>query len=320
MKAVRVHEFGGPERLVVEDVPDPAAGQGQVVVRLHAAGVNPVDTYIRTGTHAVKPPLPYTPGFDAAGVVASVGAGVTRWAAGDRVYVAGSVSGTYAEYALCQESQVHPLPDRATFGQGAALGIPYVTAYRALFQLAHVRPGESLLVHGGSGGVGIAAIQLARAAGLTVIATAGSDEGRALVRQQGAHHALDHHAGDIAAQLSTLTAGRGIDVILEMLANKNLGADLQYLARRGRVVVVGSRGPVEINPRDLMSREAAVFGALVFGASVEDLASAHAALLAGLEAGSVRPVVGTEMPLAHVRQAHEAILQPGHRGKIVLTA
>ena len=194
MKAIRVHEFGGPERLVLEQAPDLRPEDGQVVVKIHAAGVNPVETYIRSGVYAIKPPLPYTPGGDGAGVVMSVGKGVSRVRAGDRVYVAGSVSGTYAEQALCLESRVHRLPDEITFAQGAAVGVPYATAYRAMFQVGKAQAGETVLVHGASGGVGIAALQLGRAAGLIMIGTAGTQRGSELVRQQGAHHVLDHNA------------------------------------------------------------------------------------------------------------------------------
>jgi NADPH2:quinone reductase len=232
--------------------------------------------------------------------------------------VAGSVTGTYAEQALCLEAQIHPLPPAATFAQGAALGVPYATAYRALFQIARSQPGESVLVRGASGGVGVAATQLARAAGLRVIGTAGTDEGKALVREQGAHHVLDHDPADLADQLSALTGGRGVDVIVEMLANRNLAQDLRLLARGGRVVVVGSRGPVEINPRDAMTRDAAILGVFLFNASPQELASIHAALRAALESGSARPVIGQEIPLADAQRAHEAVMQPGARGKIVL--
>ncbi|HVG18449.1 MAG TPA: alcohol dehydrogenase catalytic domain-containing protein, partial [Blastocatellia bacterium] len=164
MRAIRVHESGGPEVLKLEDVPDLKPGPGQVLVRVRAAGVNPVDTYIRAGTHAVKPALPYTPGMDAAGDVEAVGEGVTRVAIGDRVYVARTLTGAYAEQALCNESQVHPLPRHISYSQGAAVNVPYATAYRALFQRAKAVAGESVLVHGASGGVGIASVQLARAA------------------------------------------------------------------------------------------------------------------------------------------------------------
>ena len=192
MKAIRVHEFGGPEVMKLEDVPDLQPGPGQVVVRIHAAGVNPVEVYVRTGTYAMKPNLPYTPGTDAGGVVTAVGPGVKRVKAGDRVYTTLPNSGTYAEQVLSNEAQVHRLPDQVSFEQGAAMGVPYGTAYRGLFQRAEAQPAETVLVHGASGGVGSAAVQLARAAGMTVIGTAGSERGLELVKKEGAHHVLNH--------------------------------------------------------------------------------------------------------------------------------
>ena len=251
--------------MVLEEVAEPSAGAGQVVVRIHAAGVNPVDTYIRGGAHAVKPDLPYTPGIDGAGTVVAAGRDVTRLVAGDRVYVSGAQAGTYAETIACAESQAHRLPGAVSFEQGAAVGVPYVTAFRALFQIARAVPGESLLVHGASGGTGTATVQLAHAAGLTVIGTAGTEAGRALVREQGASHALDHNDPGLEKQVMELTGGRGVDIIVEMLANRNLAVNLRLVARRGRVVVVGSRGPVEINPRDAMVREASIFGTFCSG-------------------------------------------------------
>jgi len=203
MKAIRVHEFGEPDVMRLEDVPDPTPGPGQVVVRVQAAGVNPVDTYVRAGTYAREAPLPYTPGTDAAGVIEAVGEGVSRVTVGARVYTAGTISGAYAERALCTQSQVHLLPDRMSYAQGAAIYIPYATAYRALFQRAQARAGESVLVHGASGGVGIAAVQIARAAGLTVIGTAGTDRGCQLVLEQGAHHVLNHRAAEYLARIPT---------------------------------------------------------------------------------------------------------------------
>jgi NADPH:quinone reductase len=318
MKAIRVRGFGGPEVLSLEEVPDLHPGPGQVVVRVKAAGVNPVDTYIRSGTYARTPALPYTPGVDAGGVVDSVGEGVTRVVAGDRVYVAWSLSGTYAEQALCAESQVHPLPERVSFAQGAAVNVAYATAYYGLFLRAEASPGETLLVHGASGGVGVAAVQLARASGMTVIGTAGTDRGREMVVQQGAHHALDHRAPDYLQQVLTLTGGRGVDVVLEMLANVNLGKDLSVLAQGGRVVVIGSRGTVEIDPRMTMVRNASILGLAVYNASEAESARIHAALVAGLENGTLRPLVGQEMPLAEASRAHRAVMEPGAHGKIVL--
>jgi NADPH:quinone reductase len=316
MKAIRVHEFGPPEVMKLENVPDPAPGPGQVVVQVHAAGVNPVETYIRSGVYALKPPLPYTPGGDAAGVVAAVGDQVTGLKAGDRVYTAGTISGAYAQLALCNAGQVYPLPADVSFARGAALHVPYATAYRALYQRARAYAGQTVLVHGASGAVGIAAVQFAVAAGLTVIGTGGTERGRQLVREQGAAHVLDHKAPDYLEQLMKLTEGRGVDVILEMLANVNLGKDLTVLAKGGCIVVIGCRGEVQINPRLLMRAEGSILG--VMAGTPEEYAQSHAAIGAGLRAGTLRPVVGRELPLAEAPRAHHEIIESTAYGKIVL--
>lgn len=318
MKAIRVHQFGGPEQLKLEEIPDLQPGPGQVVVKVHAVGINPFETYQRTGTYAVKPSLPYTPGADAAGVVAKTASDVNVVKNGERVYVAGNASGSYAEQVLCLESQVHRLPEKVSFEQGAAMGVPYATAYRALFQKAHARPAETVLVHGASGGVGLAAVQLARAHGMTVIGTAGSDRGKELVEQNGAHHVLDHRKEDIPESVKKITDGRGADVILEMLANKNLAKDLAMIALRGRVIVIGNRGTIEINPRDAMGRDASIMGFTLFNTPEADLQAIHAALIAALESGVARPVIGKKLSLSEATRAHEEILQPGSYGKIVL--
>ena len=318
MKAIVVRQFGGPEVLKLEETAKNPPGRGQVLVRIKAAGVNPVDTYIRAGVYARKPELPYTPGTDGAGIVEAAGEGVTRVKTGDRVYTSGTLTGTYAEFALATESQVHPLPQKISYVQGAGVYVPYATAYRALFQIGHARAGETVLIHGASGGVGIAAVQIARAAGLTVIGTGGTEKGRALVTSEGAHHALDHRAPNYLDQLMKLTGGRGVDVILEMLANVNLGADLKVLAMRGRVVVVGSRGDAQITPRELMARDAAVFAMSLWNTPEGDAQSIHAALVAGMENGTLRPVVGKEMLLAEAPRAHKEIVEPGAYGKTVL--
>jgi len=318
MKAIRIREFGGPEKLVLEEIPDLKPGAGEVVVDVHAAGVNPVDYYIATGTYPLKPNLPYTPGLDGAGIVRNVGTGVTNVKPGDRVYLAFSISGTYAQQTLAKASNIHRLAAAASFAQGAAMGVPYATAYRALFQRAHAMPGETVLVHGASGGVGTAALQLAHAHGLTVIGTASTDRGRQLVLANGAHHVLDHSTADMAEQLARITGGAGVNLILEMLANKNLAKDLTMLSKRGRVVVIGSRGPIEIDPRNIMGRDGAIFGMSLFNATEQELATIHAALVAGLETGVLKPVIDEEIPLAEARRAHEAIMAPGTSGKIVL--
>ena len=321
MKAIRVHKFGGPEVLQLDDVPDPKPGPGQVVVRIRAAGVNPVDTYIRSGSYAMLPTLPYVPGNDCAGVIETVGQGVTRFKRGDRVYVARTttpMAGGYAELALCEASTVHPLPANVSFSQGAGVSVPYGTAYRGLHHKAHARSGETLLVHGASGGVGIAAVQLGVAHGMTVVGTAGTERGRKLVQEHGAHHVLDHSTSDYLTKLMEVTGTRGADVILEMLANVNLQKDIDVVARFGRIVVIGNRGTIEINPRGTMGKDAAIFGLALWNAAPEEMASIHAAIGAGLANSTLRPVVGQELPLKEAVRAHEAVLKPGAYGKIVL--
>jgi NADPH2:quinone reductase len=322
MRAIRVHQFGGPEVMKLEDVPDPKPGPGQVLVRLRAVGVNPLDAYVRAGTYTISATLPYIPGSDGAGVIEAVGDGAKEWKRGDRVYIFGTASGiragAYAQLTVCAVSQVHSLSDNATFTHGAAIGVPYSTAYRALFQKAQAAPGETAFIHGASGGVGIAAVQLAVARGLRVIGTASSGRGQDLVKQQGAQYVLDHHAPDYLEQLTTLTDGRGPDVILEMLANVNLMKDLNVLAPRGRVVIIGNRGTIEFNPRAAMQRDATILSMMIPNASENDLASIHAALVAGLANGSLKPVINQELPLKDAPRAHELLMQPGAYGKIVL--
>ncbi|MGH7213520.1 MAG: NADPH:quinone reductase, partial [Tepidisphaeraceae bacterium] len=274
-------------------------------------------TYIRAGRYAQKD-FPYTPGADASGVAESVGPGVTRAKLGDRVYVAGTITGAYAQKTLVDQKRVHRLPDNVSFQQGAAIGVPYVTAHRALFGRGNTRPGETLLVHGASGGVGTACVQLARAAGLVVIGTGGSERGRQLVREQGAHHVLDHHDAGYLDQIMKLTDGRGVNLVTEMLANVNLAKDLTVLAKFGRIVVIGSRGTIEIDPRQTMAKDADVRGMTVFNIPEEEALGIHAALFAGLENGTLRPVVGQEIPLSDAPKAHEAVMTPGAYGKIVL--
>jgi NADPH:quinone reductase len=323
MKAIRVSRLGGPEVLKLEDVPDLKPGAGQVVVRMRAIGVNPVEAYMRAGTYPRKPSLPYTPGADGAGTVESIGPAAStdepvRFKVGDRVYIAGSLSGSYAEYSLCDARLVFPLPEHVSFAQGAAMNIPYSTAFRALFHKAQARGGETVLIHGASGAVGTATVQLARAVGLHIVGTVGSDRGRKLVLQEGAHDVLDHKAPGHFDEALALTGGRGFDVIIEMLANVNLGRDLPILAPRGRVIVVGNRGSGEIDARHTMTRDASIIGMSMWNASTEDLISIHSALVAGLENKTLRPIINQEIPLAEAPRAHIAVMSDGAYGKIVL--
>lgn len=318
MKAIQVHQFGGPEVLQLQEIPTPKPGPGEVLVRVHAAGVNPYDTYMRNGTYAVKPALPYTPGSDAAGEIEAVGEGVTRFRKDARVYTARTVSGAYAEYARALESQVQPLPDKISYSQGAGIWVPYGTAFTALYHHAHGRPGETLLIHGGSGGVGTAAIQFARAMGMTVFGTAGTSKGLDLVKREGAHQAFDHSKAGYTDEIMKATGGRGADVILEMLANVNMGNDLQMLAMNGRLIIIGNRGEITINPRLFMHKRGTAKGFTLWAATEAELTECYAAIGAGLENGALRPIVGKELPLKDASKAHVDVLAPGAHGKIVL--
>jgi NADPH2:quinone reductase len=273
---------------------------------------------MRAGTYAIKPPLPYTPGSDAAGAIEAIGDGVKKVKPGDRVYTAKTVTGAYAQYALALEEQVHSLPEKISFGQGAGVWVPYGTAYHALHHSAEARASETVLVHGASGGVGSAAVQMARAMGLTVLGTAGTQKGVDLVRREGAHQVFDHSKAGYQEEILKATGGRGVDIVLEMLANVNLSADLKLLAINGRVIIIGNRGEITINPRDLMLRRASARGFTVWAITPKEEAEIHAGLIAGLENGTLRPVVGKELPLAEAARAHKEILEPGAAGKIVL--
>lgn len=320
MKAIRVHEFGGPEVLHLDEAPDLTPGPGDVVVRVRAAGVNPVETYIRSGTYARLPPLPFTPGTDAAGTVEAVGAGVIGLGVGQRVYVAGlgfQHTGTYAEYVRCDAAAVRPLPPTIGLAAGAAVGVPYLTAARAVFDRAQLQPGETLLVHGASGSVGLATLQFARALGARAIGTAGSARGLALVAAQGAEP-VSHAESGYEPRVRELTGGRGVDVIVEMLANVNLVRDFDMLASGGRIVIVGNRGALEFNPRLTMAKEAAILGTMLWNLTAEVRERLMIRVDAGLASGVLHPVVGRELPLAEAAEAHRAVLASGAAGKIVL--
>ena len=308
MKAIRVYEFGPASVLKYEEIPDPNPGAGEVLIAVKAVGVNPVDTYIRAGGYGPRE-FPYTPGMDAAGVIESLGEGVTDFAVGDRVYTSATRTGAYAEKTV--SSFVNRIPNNLSLLQAAGVNVPYATAYRALVGRGGARAGERLLVHGASGGVGIAAVQLGRALGLHVTGTASTEEGRDLAIREGAHVVLDH------AKENYLD-GHGFDLILEMLANVNLERDLNALKMYGRVVVIGNRGSLEFNPRLTMAKEADIRGMSLFNCPPAELIGIHQALYAGLENGTLRPVIGKEMPLSEAAAAHDAVLAPGSHGKIVL--
>ncbi|XP_068949450.1 quinone oxidoreductase-like isoform X1 [Petaurus breviceps papuanus] len=320
MRAIRVFEFGGPDVLKLQkDIPVPEPEENQVLIKVHACGVNPVETYIRSGTYSRTPTLPYTPGTDVAGVVEAVGKHVGNLKKGDRVFTTKTVTGGYAEYTIAHEHAVFPLHESLDFGQGASIGIPYFTAFRALIHSAQAKPGESVLIHGASGGVGIAACQIARAYGLKVLGTAGTEQGRKVVLKNGAHKVFNHREPDYVDKIKEYVGENGVNVIIEMLSNINLHNDLQLLSYRGRVIIVGSRGPIEINPRDTMKKETSIIGVSLYSSPKDDFLQSLAALLAGIETGWLQPVVGPSYPLEHAAQAHEDIIKSqGAYGKMIL--
>lgn len=319
MQAIRVTQFGGPDVLVIQSTDMPQIlFDRQVLVEMCAAGVNPVDTYIRAGTYGRLPPLPYTPGTDGAGIVVAVGEAVRQVQVGDRVYGGWPITGTYAQFALYEEDWVYPLPSNMSFEQGAGIFIPYSTAHRALFEKAQTQAGETVLIHGATGAVGLAAVQLAIQAGLRVIATGGTQAGRDLVQAQGAEMVLDHRSSDYRDHILAATEGRGVNVILEMLANVNLGHDLPLLAFGGRAVIIGSRGTVEINPRDIMAKESTIIAVNLFSTPPEKLHQIQTQLAPGLRDGTLSPIVAQAHPLAEAAVVHRQILEPGALGNWVL--
>ncbi len=326
MKAILVREHGGPEVLKLEDLPDPKPNADQVVVRLKAIGVNPVDVYIRSGAYARKPSLPFIPGSDAAGEIEAVGANVKNYKVGDRVFIHGTAAesthghygGAYAQKAVCNLDHVYRLPANISFGQGAAMGVPYATAYRALFHRAGTKPGETVLIHGATGGVGLAATQIAHAHGITVLGTGSSDKGLQAVRESGADFVFNHATPGYLDEIMKATGGKGVDVVLEMAAHINLDKDLGLLANRGRIVVIGNRGRVEIEARQAMGKDASILGMTLFNISDPDMASINSYMMAGLANGTLKPVVGKEFPLADAAKAQDAVMAAGAHGKIVL--
>ncbi|XP_008137659.2 quinone oxidoreductase [Eptesicus fuscus] len=320
MRAIRVFEFGGPEVLKFQsDIAVPIPKDHQVLIKVHACGVNPVDTYIRSGSYSRKPLLPYTPGSDVAGVIEAVGENVSAFKKGDRVFTTGTISGGYAEFAVAADDTVYTLPEKLDFKQGAALGVPYFTAYRALLHSARVKAGESVLVHGASGGVGLAACQIARAYGLKVLGTAGTEEGKNIVLRNGAHEVFNHREVNYIDKIKKSVGEKGIDIIIEMLANVNLSNDLNLLSYGGRVIIVGSRGPIEINPRDTMAKESSIIGVALYSSTKEEFRQFAAALQAGMEVGWLKPVIGSQYRLENAVQAHENIIHSsGATGKMIL--
>ena len=322
MKAIRAHSFGGPEVLQLDDIEDPVPGTGEIVFDMKASGVNPADTYMRNGTYAIVPDLPYIPGGDAAGVVSAVGPGVTEIGVGDPVFSGAALTfdltGCYAEKIKRKASQVMKLPNGVDFAQAAAFGVSYPTAHWALFERGRGKSGEAVFIHGASGSVGTSAIQLAKRAGMTVIGSGGTEQGLDLIRDQGADLAVDHTKEGYLDEVTEFTGGEGPSLILEMLANVNLENDLERVAKYGRVIIIGCRGEISINPRVAMMKELDIKGIALWNVTADQIKPVMQDILSGVADGSLKPVVGKNMPLADAAGAHVAVLEPGAHGKLIL--
>ncbi len=321
MKAIIVSSFGDEEVLKYQETETPTPAAGEVRVKIEAAGVNPVETYIRSGHYTALPALPYTPGNDGSGIVEAVGDGVEHLKKGDRVFVAAALArrntGTYAEYTVCDADAVRYLPQNLSFSEGAALGTPGLAATYALYSKAKIKPGETVFIHGASGGVGSLAVQLARRTGTFVMGTAGDPEGMTLIEKLGAHRAFNHRSPGYLEAVKQETGEHGPDVIIEMVANINLMKDMELLAKYGRVVIVGNHGTLEFDPRSAMTKDAVVMGMNIGNMPQEDYIANMYTLSAAMETG-LHTIIGKELPLCQAEQAHRDVRE-GKGGKVVLT-
>ena len=322
MKAVRLHEYGGPEVLVYEDVDRPAPAADQVLVRVAAASVNPIDVAVRENRFPTPKQPPKIIGADGAGVVEAVGADVTDVAVGAEVYFSGlgiGSDGSYAEYVLLAPAQAVPKPADLSFVEAAAMGMVFPTAYYALVIRGRLAAGETVLVQGGAGGVGSAAVQIAKALGARVLTTVGNEVAAALVTSLGADAAIDRHKEDVRAAVQRLTDGHGVDLVHELVASENLAADVGLIAKGGRIVITGQGTGTETG---LPIGAAIGLNATILFMSLNNAGRAgvaeimaHIAELA--QQGKIKPVVSATLPLAEARRAHE-LLAGEHCGKIVL--
>lgn len=320
MKAMRAAQFGGPEQLRYEEAPDPVVQAGQVQIRVHAAGINPADL-VRLSGRLGTLPLPYIPGTDVCGEVEAVGAGVTYVKKGDRVF-GRALTGGYAEKTCLAASEAIPLPANLTFTEGAAIPIPFYTAYRALHHKAMIKSGETVLVSAGGGGVGVAAIQLAKLAGARVITTVGSKEKAERIRPLGADVAINYREQDFAAEVQRLTEGKGVDIIIENVASDNLAKDLAIAARDSRIIVIGTgtgKGPDgHFAVMHALMKDVNILGMSLVNAGAF-IGEMSAALTGMFAEGKLKAIVSKSYPLPEAQQALADLVAGRVFGKLVLT-
>jgi NADPH:quinone reductase-like Zn-dependent oxidoreductase len=319
MKAMRAHQFGGPEVLRLEDAPDPQVQGGQVQIRVRAAGINPADL-VRLSGRLGQPPLPYIPGTDVCGEVEAVGAGVMNVKVGDRV-CGRAFAGGYAEKTCLVANEVVPLPTNLSWEEGAAIPIPFFTAYRALYHKAQLRPGETVLVSAGGGGVGVAAIQLAKVTHARVLTTVGSREKAERTRELGADVTINYREQDFVPEVQNATGGKGVNVIIENVAADNLAKDFGAIALNGRIVLIGTgtgkAADASFGVIGALSKDVAVLGMSLVNAGpvIQEMAAAVTHLLAD---GSIKAVVSRTYPLAEAKDALGDLVAGRVFGKLVL--
>ncbi|WP_028581264.1 NADPH:quinone reductase [Desulfogranum japonicum] len=319
MKAIQVSKFGQPEVLQYTDIDRPTPAIDEVLIKVKAIGVNPVDTYIRSGKYPVLPSLPYIPGSDVAGIIEQCGSQEPSFTCGTRVYTCGTISGGYAQRVTAKTSQVFHLPDGISFQEGASLGVPATTAWRALFIRGCAQAGEKVFIHGASSSVGMCAVQMARAAGLKVYGTAGTKAGIDRLKSLGISGVWNHREQEYLSTLQKELQNNRFNLILEMLANVNLSRDMELLAPRGRVVVIGSRGTITFDPRSTMGPELDIRGLSLFNSTGEELKQAQAGIQAALTTGTLKPVIARVFSLEDACKAHQQVMANGKCGKILLT-
>jgi NADPH:quinone reductase-like Zn-dependent oxidoreductase len=320
MKAMLAHQFGGPEQLKLDEAPEPQVQAGQVMIRVRAAGINPADL-VRLSGRLGSLTLPYIPGTDVCGEIESLGAGVINLKQGQRVF-GRALTGGYAEKTCLAAGEAIPLPTNLSFDEGAAIPIPFYTAYHALHNKAAVKSGETVLISAGGGGVGVAAIQLARLAGARVITTVGSKEKAERVTTLGAHFAINYKEQDFVAEVQKFTDKKGVDVIIENVAADNLAKDFLAVAPRGRIVVIGTgtgkAGDASFPVFAALMKDVTMLGMSLINAGAEIAEMAR--ILSGLfSEGKIKAVVSKAYPLAQAAKALEDLVAARVFGKLVLT-
>jgi NADPH2:quinone reductase len=323
MQAVRCHAWGPPEALRVEEVPAPQVGPGSVRVRIRACGLNFADTLMVAGQYQVKPPIPFIPGIEIAGEVVEVGPGVTTRRVGERVVAYLRAAGGFAGEIVLSDELVVPIPDAMDWNTAAGFPITYGTAHFALTHRGRLRPGETLLVLGAAGGVGLAAVEIGKQLGARVIAAAGSAAKCAVAREHGADEAIDYRAENLRDRIRALTGGAGADVVFDPVGGDAFDSALRAVNWEARMLVVGfASGRVPAVPANLvLVKNVSVIG-VVWGAQSERdpafIAAGLAEMLRWWEAGRLRPRIARTFPLQDATAAMQALLSREHAGKIVL--